>query len=598
MTTHKPLVIVSGQVQQLSDTLQTLLSTTALASLNIPHGAAPTSPINGDIWTTTGGVFVRVNGATVGPLIDSAGGGTGTVTTVSVVTANGVSGSVANPTTTPAITVTLGNITPVSVAASGNVTGANLGNVSALNLNGNGSTVLLGNGTFGTTGGSGTVNSGTTGQVAYYAGNGTAVSGESLSALMDSAIGSARGDITYRNATAWGVLAPSTAGFVLSTNGAGADPSWIAASSVTSSTDADIDLMYFGNGIDGNLTSSSGVTSITRDMYYNNVTLSGTAQLNVGSTASGCFRVLVNGTLDISSANASAIIVAGTNGGNGGNTTNALGGVAGLGYGNSGLNANAVNGGQGAQGGTGVGPQAGAITAGNCLVGGGSGAGGAGGAVGATAGGASRGAASITQSPGQASAWDIRNLTQNLMAISAGTWQRGSGGQGAPGGSAGAGDGTGSGGGGGGGGAGGGILYLAARTIARGTNMTSGIITAIGGNGGSGGPGQGGTNTGGGGGGAGGGGGWLYLIYRTLTGSTIANALDVTGGNGGAGGTARGTGVGGDGGGSGGGGRIQKFNLSAGTATYVEIGSAVAGNAHSGGTGGTAKTAAAQRADL
>ena len=40
---------------------------------------------------------------------------TGTVTTVSVVTANGVSGSVANATTTPAITFTLGAITPMSV---------------------------------------------------------------------------------------------------------------------------------------------------------------------------------------------------------------------------------------------------------------------------------------------------------------------------------------------------------------------------------------------------------------------------------------------------------------------------------------------------
>lgn len=44
-----------------------------------------------------------------------SGGGSGTVTTVSVVTANGVSGSVANPTTTPAITLTLGAITPTTV---------------------------------------------------------------------------------------------------------------------------------------------------------------------------------------------------------------------------------------------------------------------------------------------------------------------------------------------------------------------------------------------------------------------------------------------------------------------------------------------------
>lgn len=58
--------------------------------------------------------------------INSPGAGTGTVTNVSVVTANGVSGSVANPTTTPAITLSLGAITPTSVAASGTVTGSNL----------------------------------------------------------------------------------------------------------------------------------------------------------------------------------------------------------------------------------------------------------------------------------------------------------------------------------------------------------------------------------------------------------------------------------------------------------------------------------------
>lgn len=50
----------------------------------------------------------------------------GTVTSVSVTTANGVSGTVATSTTTPAISLTLGAITPTSVAASGSVTGSNL----------------------------------------------------------------------------------------------------------------------------------------------------------------------------------------------------------------------------------------------------------------------------------------------------------------------------------------------------------------------------------------------------------------------------------------------------------------------------------------
>lgn len=50
-----------------------------------------------------------------GNLVTIAGGGGGTVTTVSVVSANGVSGTVATATTTPAITLTLGAITPSSL---------------------------------------------------------------------------------------------------------------------------------------------------------------------------------------------------------------------------------------------------------------------------------------------------------------------------------------------------------------------------------------------------------------------------------------------------------------------------------------------------
>lgn len=34
------------------------------ASLNIPHGVAPSAPVNGDMWTTTSGVYTRLNGTT------------------------------------------------------------------------------------------------------------------------------------------------------------------------------------------------------------------------------------------------------------------------------------------------------------------------------------------------------------------------------------------------------------------------------------------------------------------------------------------------------------------------------------------------------
>ncbi len=58
--------------------------------------------------------------------ITSTAIGSGTVTSLSIVTANGISGTVATPTTTPAVTLLLGDITPTSIVSSGDVTGTNL----------------------------------------------------------------------------------------------------------------------------------------------------------------------------------------------------------------------------------------------------------------------------------------------------------------------------------------------------------------------------------------------------------------------------------------------------------------------------------------
>lgn len=82
----------------------------------LPEGSIRFTENDGKIYKIFDGAWIDAGGA----------GGGGTVTSVSVTTANGVSGSVATPTTTPAISLTLGAITPTSVASSGTVTGSNL----------------------------------------------------------------------------------------------------------------------------------------------------------------------------------------------------------------------------------------------------------------------------------------------------------------------------------------------------------------------------------------------------------------------------------------------------------------------------------------
>jgi len=52
----------------ISRTAVSASAATGGAGLNVPHGVAPAAPVNGDMWTTTAGLYVRINGATVGPL--------------------------------------------------------------------------------------------------------------------------------------------------------------------------------------------------------------------------------------------------------------------------------------------------------------------------------------------------------------------------------------------------------------------------------------------------------------------------------------------------------------------------------------------------
>jgi hypothetical protein len=123
--------------------------TTGLTTSGGPVTASGTITLDGTLAVTNGGT-----GAITAPLALTSlgaypannpnGYNTGTVTTASVVNANGVSGTVANPTTTPAITIVLGAIVPTSVAATGTVTGTNVSGTTSGTNTGDQAIVLSG----------------------------------------------------------------------------------------------------------------------------------------------------------------------------------------------------------------------------------------------------------------------------------------------------------------------------------------------------------------------------------------------------------------------------------------------------------------------
>lgn len=62
--TYSSALTFSNNSNDFTGIFNAVASTTSTASLKVPHGSAPTTPENGDIWTTTAGLFSRINGAT------------------------------------------------------------------------------------------------------------------------------------------------------------------------------------------------------------------------------------------------------------------------------------------------------------------------------------------------------------------------------------------------------------------------------------------------------------------------------------------------------------------------------------------------------
>lgn len=346
----------------------------------------------------------------------------------------------------------------------------------------------------------------------------------------------------------------------------------------------------FGDGSDGALTSSSGTTTLTRDMYYTNVTLSSTAVL-----APAGYKIFVSGTLNISgSANIQRNGNAGSSGSDGHNGNidgvGGAGGSAGTGLAAGSLPSTLAGtagkaGGNGqASGSQGVGGNAPAANGGasTALSIGASGAsntgnkGGDGGPMQSFVGGtgASGGGGGTATLPFNTphTLLGCYQLFDTVPSFANFTGSSASGGAG--GGGGGAADTNGFGGGGGGGGGGGsngGIIAIYANTI---INSVTGGIQANGGNGATGGNGGNGTTSlgtsasggGTGAGGSGGTGGVILIVYKTLTNT---GTFIVTGGTGGSQGPTVGTGVGangttgilGQGGVNGAAGKIWQFQI-------------------------------------
>lgn len=334
---------------------------------------------------------------------------------------------------------------------------------------------------------------------------------------------------------------------------------------------------YFGDGTDGDVTVTTAIT-LTKDMYYHNLTISGAGAINAAG-----FRIQVQNILDISAAGVDAIHWTSTGGSPG------LGSGGPGGGGSTGVAATLQVGTTGGSGSTGSNTGAVLPGSGSATVAvSGGGLGGAGGIGGAS----SLGIGGLGGTGGACTDRHLHRIQADLSYVtSVNTLQVISGGSGGGGGGGGHGSSGGSGAGGSGAGAGGNVIYIAALIINRGGSTPAGCIAVRGG------PGGGASGTpvaagaAGGAGGGGGGGGYLYIICSALTGSSsVANAAASIGGAGGAGGSApAGGGVGGTGGTGGQGGWVQMWILSLNTVTAVGLvngSAAVVATTASGTAGG------------
>ena len=283
--------------------LQPVVQTGTIANYNLDN-----SPTAGGIAYGTGPALAISAAGTVGQVLTSAGAGTptwaaaatGTVTSVSVVSANGLAGTVATATTTPAITLSTtitgllkGNGTAISAATSGTDYAPATSGTSILYGNGSGgfSNVTIGTGvaftagTLSATGSGGTVTSvaqSFTGGLISVAGSPITTSGT----LALTVAGTSGGIPYFSSASTWATSAALTASALVVGGGAGVAPSTITT----------------GTGV----VTALGVNTGTAGAFVVNGGALGTPASGTVTNLTGTASININGTVGATTANTGA----------------------------------------------------------------------------------------------------------------------------------------------------------------------------------------------------------------------------------------------------------------------------------------------------